>query len=980
MSKLILINEGAGGVELALKPGSTTIGRSEANSVVIDDGLLSDQHCEVILSGQGVRVRDLNSAQGTFIDERRITDEFLGSGQILRIGNALFRLEAEGDAQPSAAGKAEAQMLPVAHWGRLVLAEKRLPWLIRAVTGLLAGWLVLYETRLLPFYPADWRVLIFILVFVFWLFWPIVGKFVALAVGLLPLAYYAPLPLALAGVAVLAAQSAGAFLIIGGLLVAVCSPGLLCLALTVPVAAGFLGLRAGPIAAGTGCLLAEILLRLGVSGYQPRVVATAPPVPDLLSLQKPLYTDDNWPFSPAGWTEKLFHPFLTQPSLIGEAILWATAAGVTAWLLQNPLSWRWPVRLAAVGGGLVTLLAGDMILAVGFANSGLDPGACVFAVLAAGALVALVSPVMEPVVVALDRVPGKGRGVLTIGGARAAAGGAAGAAKDVPADQWDELAGVDDIRAEIQEALQTQFDPAVRASMEKLNLLPVRGILIFGPPGTGKTKLARIIAHAAGASFFAVSGTEFTSKFFGESEANLRRIFETAREQRPAVLFFDELEAFLPKRAEMAFSDSAQRGIVGTFLAYTDGVAALDGVLLVAATNYPDLIDPAALRPGRFDKLIYMSAPDTGARRAIFDIYLRGKTLARDVDAGKLAERTERFTGADIQGVCKEAALMVLRAGGEPVLHLSDFESIIRGVKPSLTLQMERDYQKMAEQFCRRSRKPERVEVVTRKFVSWEDVVGLEEAKNALREAIEMPLTHADVLLQYGVKPSKGVLLYGPPGCGKTLLAKVVARQAKAHFLHVKGPELLREHSGQSEAKIRELFDRARENTPCVLFFDEIDALTGARGTTETTGTGILNQFLAEMDGVDELKGVVVLGATNRPEVMDPALRRPGRFDRLVYVPPPDGSARAALFTYELRGKPVGERLDLELLAGLTADYSSADIASVCNSAAVLAAKETIRTGVRQKITTEQLQELVARTPASIKAEELKAYEAFQGR
>ena len=568
---------------------------------------------------------------------------------------------------------------------------------------------------------------------------------------------------------------------------------------------------------------------------------------------------------------------------------------------------------------------------------------------------------------------------MTVGGQHTAEG-AAISPKDVPPDEWDDLAGMDDIREEVQEALQTQFDPEVKASLERLKLQPVRGILLFGPPGTGKTKLARIIAHEANASFFAVSGTEFTSKFFGESEANLRRIFETAGEHRPAVLFFDELEAFLPKRAEMAFSDSAQRGIVGTFLAYTDGVAALEGVLLVGATNYPDLIDPAALRPGRFDKLIYVSAPDAAARRAIFTTYLRGKSLSPDVDVIKLAERTERFTGADIQGVCKEASLTAMRAGDQSALRMSDFETIISGVKPSVSFQMERDYQKIADQFCRRSRKPERIEVVARKAVAWEDVIGLEEAKNALREAIEMPLTHADVLQQYGVKPSKGVLLYGPPGCGKTLLGKVVARQAKAHFLHVKGPELLREHSGESEAKLRELFDRARENAPCVLFFDEIDSLTGARGTTDATGTGILNQFLAEMDGVDELKGVVVLGATNRPDAIDPALRRPGRFDRLVYVPPPDAAARAALFAHELRGKPLSPDLDFTLLANLTDGYSSADIASLCNSAAVQAAKETIRSGVRQKISTQWLQELIGRTPASIKPGDVAAYESFLAR
>jgi transitional endoplasmic reticulum ATPase len=808
-----------------------------------------------------------------------------------------------------------------------------------------------------------------------WIFRPVAGKFAALAVCFLPLAYFAPFLLALVGVVLIGVQSALAFLLLTSLCVVAAKPALLCFAPIVPLAAGFLGPRAGPVAASTGCLMAQIILRLGLGGAHPGVLAAAQPLSGLLTLEKPVFKDANWPMVPENWTDQVLGPFLQQPSLLGEAILWAAVAGVIAWLLKHPFKSPLPNAMNAVAGGSIVLLVGNLILVFGFAHSGLDMGASLFSVFASGIPTALVAPAIESVVQALEQKASKRSRVLTVGGQ--SQGGAEVSLKDVPPDEWDELAGMDDIHEEVQEALKTQFDSETKAFLERMKLQPVRGILLFGPPGTGKTKLARIIAHEAGASFFAVSGTEFTSKFFGESEANLRRIFETAGEHRPAVLFFDELEAFLPKRADMAFSDSAQRGIVGTFLSYTDGIAALEGVLLVGATNYPDLIDPAALRPGRFDKLIYVSAPDAAARREIFATYLRGKALAPDVDIFKLAEKTERFTGADIQGVCKEASLAALRAGDRSALHMNDFETIIAGVKPSVTLQMERDYQKIADQFCRRSHKPARVEVIARKSVAWDDVVGLDEAKNALREAIEMPLTHAEVLQQYGVKPPKGVLLYGPPGCGKTLLGKVVARQAKAHFLHVKGPELLREHSGQSEAKLREMFDRARENAPCVLFFDEIDALTGARGTSDATGTGILNQFLAEMDGVDELKGVVVLGATNRPDAIDPALRRPGRFDRLVYVPPPDTAARAALVAAELRGKPVSPDLDFKLLADLTNGYSSADIASLCNSAAVQAAKESIRTGTRQLISTVRLQELITRTSPSIKQEDVAAYEAF---
>ena len=947
--------------------------------MVLEDDAVSTRHCVVTLTEDEVRVRDLESTNGTFIDGNAITEARLREGQALRIGQAMFVLETEEASAQTAGAAAPTLLLESAR--KFAFAEKRLPLLIRAVSGLMAGLLVVYVTGALPFYPPDWRLLSFLLVTAAWVLSPMVGKFAALAVCAVPVAYYTPLILALGGVVFMAFQPPLAFLVLGGMCLVLGEPALCWLTPVVPLAAGFLGLRAGLVASGGGCLAAQILLRLAWGGGQSGVVASAPAAPDLLSWQSPLYKGEDWPAGPTAWADQVFGPFLQQPSLIGQVMVWMAAAGVTAWLLKKPLASRLPARLSAVTAGTLTLLTGNLVLACGFSNSGLKAGAGVVSVLVCGSLLSLALPALEPAARVLGNQRRKRAGLVTVyGGQDRSGGGAFSSPRDVPADQWDDLAGMDDIREEVREALKTQFDPEVRASLERLKLQPVRGILLFGPPGTGKTKMARIIAHEAGASFFAVSGTEFTSKFFGESEANLRRIFEAAGEHQPAILFFDELEAFLPKRADMAFSDSAQRGIVGTFLAYTDGIATSEGVLLVGATNYPDLIDPAALRPGRFDKVIYVSAPDAKARRAIFKTYLRGKKLGADVDLAKLAERTERFTGADIQGVCKEVSLAALRAGGESPIGMSDFLTIISGVKPSVTFQLERDYQKVADQFCRRSRKPEQVEVVARNVVAWEDVVGLEEAKSALREAIEMPLAHDEVLRQYGVKPSKGVLLYGPPGCGKTLLAKVVARQSKAHFLHVKGPELLGGQSGESEARLRELFDRARESAPCVLFFDEIDALTGARGTANASGTGILNQFLAEMDGVDELRGVVVLGATNRPGAIDPALRRPGRFDRLVYVPPPDAAARAALFAHELGGKPVSPDLDFASLAEMTDGCSSADIANLCNAVAIEAAKETIRTGLPRQISTARLRELIARTPSSIKPEEIAFFETFRGR
>lgn len=478
-----------------------------------------------------------------------------------------------------------------------------------------------------------------------------------------------------------------------------------------------------------------------------------------------------------------------------------------------------------------------------------------------------------------------------------------------------------------------------------------------------------------------MSGSEFSSKYFGESEANLRRIFDDARQARPSVVFFDELEAFLPKRNEVSRSDAPEKSIVGTFLGLTDGVASLDGILLVGATNYPNQIDEAALRPGRFDKLIYVSPPDRAARRLIFERYLAGRPLAPDVDVDTLAARTDRYTGADIQAVCAEAARKAMRRGGAPKessITEADLEGAIGGAKPTVTFEMVRQFQAIADQYGRRSEKAVPVHVVARPTLSWDDVAGLDDVKEALRESIELPLQHPDLYKEYGVAPPKGILLFGPPGCGKTFLARVVASAAGAHFLDVKGPELLRSPVGASEAQLRTLFDRARENAPCVLFFDEIDAFASARGGSDHTNTQMLTQLLTEMDGVDELHGVVVVAATNRPAALDPALMRPGRFDRAVYVPPPDAAARDALFRHELAGKPLDTDIDFGELSRLTEGRSGADITGICSAAAIGAAKDSVARNEKQLVGMERLVAQVARTKPSLSAWQLAEFNALR--
>jgi transitional endoplasmic reticulum ATPase len=890
----------------------------------------------------------------------------------------------------------------------LSLTQRR--YALNSAAALLVGGFVLLVTQRLPYYPLGWRWLIALMVIGLWAFRPAVGMVAALAALLLPVVSHSIVLgvlyfLLLAPIALLGPYG---FLALAATAAAAPSaPALMSAMYAAPLLAGFLRPRRAAVVAGLACLAATGigLLRGGaatllpLAGSQPHgiVLVRTGPVANL--------ADFSW-FGPLADAEfgchgesvthgyapallaLLFRPFGESPILVAQVVLWALAAIASSFFLHRS-SWRaLPLRLQAVAAGALVLGVGCAILPPLLGAEGAGFVGILARIAPPALLVALVAPLLEetagawvPLPCHPGTLPGASpspHGAPADLDSRAATETGAG----IPSDTWDELAGMDDIRDELMAAVESQFDPSSRESLRRVSLRPVRGILLFGPPGTGKTKVARVIAHAANAAFFSVSGTEFTSKWYGESEANLRRIFEAAQRRRPAVLFFDELEAFLPRRGDMSRSDAPEKGILATFLAYTDGIRDMDGVLLVGATNHPELIDPAALRPGRFDKLIYLSAPGREARRAIFERYLRDKPLAPDVKTDTLAARTERFTGADIQFVCAEAMKAALKRGGRhpSPIALADLATAIGGTRPSVTIKMLREYEATSDQYGRRAGKAAVEDVVAKPDLRWDDVAGLEQAKEALHDAIELPLTHPEVLKEYGIAPRKGVLLFGPPGCGKTFLAKVVAGQAKAHFLHVKGPELLRHATGQSETQLRDLFIRARENTPCVLFFDEIDALAGARGTDEASGTRILTQFLTEMDGVEELKGVVVVAATNRPDTLDAALLRPGRLDRIVYIPPPDAPARAALFRMALAGKPVANDVDGNELAALTDGFSAADITALCNAAAMDAAKEALRTGERQTLDARRLRSQIARTSPSLTPQTIADYEALRDR
>ncbi|MBI3302821.1 MAG: CDC48 family AAA ATPase, partial [Deltaproteobacteria bacterium] len=470
---------------------------------------------------------------------------------------------------------------------------------------------------------------------------------------------------------------------------------------------------------------------------------------------------------------------------------------------------------------------------------------------------------------------------------------------------------------------------------DKLGIEPPKGVLLHGPPGTGKTLLARAVANETEAYFTHLSGPEIMGKFYGESEARLRSVFEDAQRHAPSIIFIDELDAIAPKREEMGGEKQVERRVVAQLLALMDGLEGRGQVIVIAATNLPNLLDPALRRPGRFDREIEIGIPDARARLEILEIHTRGMPLAEDVQPSRLAEITHGFTGADLAALTREAAMTALRRlmpridfaeelPYELLLDLkvtmSDFLAALKEVEPSA----------IREVF---------VEVPD---VRWGDVGGLQEIKQQLTEAVEWPLKHAALFQRAGMRPPKGILLCGPPGTGKTLLVKALASEMEVNFISVKGPELLSKYIGESERGVREVFKKARQAAPTILFLDEIDALAPARGwggdahVTER----VVSQILTEMDGIEELKGVLVVAATNRPDLIDPALRRPGRFDLLLELPLPDADSRLEILKVHTRNRPTEKELDLSQLAEQTEGLTGADLESLCNRATLLAIRE----------------------------------------
>jgi len=463
--------------------------------------------------------------------------------------------------------------------------------------------------------------------------------------------------------------------------------------------------------------------------------------------------------------------------------------------------------------------------------------------------------------------------------------------------------------------------------------------LLHGPPGTGKTLLAKAVANETNANFFTLSGPEIMSKYYGQSEENLRQIFKEATENAPSIIFIDEIDSIAPKREET--HGDVERRVVAQLLALMDGLEERGKVVVIGATNRINAIDPALRRPGRFDREIEIGIPDVKGRREIITIHTRGMPLAKDVDLDKIAEITHGYSGADIEALCKEAAIRALRR----VIPEIDFEE--ESIPAEILNKIEVTEKDFYEAFKSMSPSALREVIIETPNVRWNDIGGLKDAKQSLMESVEWPLKYGEVFHHMDAKPPKGILLYGPPGTGKTLLAKAVATESQANFISVKGPEFLSKWVGESEKAVRETFRKARQAAPCIIFFDEIDAITPSRGASADSHVTerVISQLLTELDGLEELRDVTVIAASNRPDIIDPALIRPGRFDRLIYVPPPDEEARKEIFKIHTRKKPLAKDVNLNKLAERTDGYTGADIAAVCNEAVMFAIREYIDKG-----------------------------------
>jgi transitional endoplasmic reticulum ATPase len=540
-------------------------------------------------------------------------------------------------------------------------------------------------------------------------------------------------------------------------------------------------------------------------------------------------------------------------------------------------------------------------------------------------------------------------------------------AKGLPRTTYEDIGG---LHEEIQRVREMVELPLRHPELfQRLGIEPPKGVLLHGPPGCGKTLLARAVANESEANFYSINGPEIMSKFYGESEARLREIFQQAQQNSPSIIFIDELDAIAPKREEV--TGEVERRVVAQLLALMDGLSGRGNVIVIGATNRPGALDPALRRPGRFDREIEIGVPDKKGRYEVLQIHTRGMPLAEDVDLKKLSEMTHGYTGADLSALGRETAMKALRRY-LPQINLEE-ERIPPAVLEKMEVNMD-DFVNAYKEVTPTAMREVYIEVST---VHWDDAGGLDDVKQHLKEAVEWPMKNPEIFTRLGIKPPKGILLYGPPGCGKTLLARAVATESEANFISIKGPEVFSKWVGESEKAIREVFRKARMAAPAVVFLDEMDSLAPRRGlgfSDSGVSERVISQLLTEMDGITTLEDIVVIAATNRPDMVDSAVLRPGRFDRLIYVPEPDEKSRVQIFKIYTKDMPLNKDVDLNQLAIVTKYYSGADIESLCREAAMHALRKDVST---KEVTMHNFQEAMKEMGPSVTPDMEKWYKSF---
>ena len=534
----------------------------------------------------------------------------------------------------------------------------------------------------------------------------------------------------------------------------------------------------------------------------------------------------------------------------------------------------------------------------------------------------------------------------------------------VPEVTYEDIGGLEEEIQKIREMVELPLKhPEI---FERLGIEPPKGVLLHGPPGCGKTLLAKAVANESDAKFIHVNGPEITSKFVGEAEKKIRQIFDDAEKNAPAIIFFDEIDAIAAKRDETY--GEVEKRMVAQLLATMDGLKSRGKVVVMAATNRPNALDPALRRPGRFDREIDIGVPSKEGRLNILKIHTRNMPLAKDVDLKKISSITHGFVGADLEALCKEAAMNVVKRV-LPSMQLKNSSIVPKELLEKLVIK-KHDFDEAMKIVGPSALREVLVEVPN---ITWDNIGGLEKIKQQLKEAVEWPLKYPEAFKKLGVRPPKGVLMYGPPGCGKTLLAKAAANESEANFILVKGPELISKWVGESEKGIREIFKKAKQSSPTIIFFDEIDAIAPRRGFDKSTNVTerVVNQLLTEMDGLEELHDVIVIGATNRPDIVDPGLLRPGRFDRLLLVPVPDKVAREEIFKIHTKNIPISNDVKVSTLVDKTEGYVGADIEAVCREAAIIALRENIKA---KEVNMKHFNEALKTVKSSVLNEDIEKY------